>query len=191
MEIVPVEDDHSVQVSLKDMSIYSYLPRPISYQQRIEIRAITDDLLARNIIKSSTSPCARIVPVRKRNGSLRLCVDLRPFNQRVNKQRCPFPLVKDCLTRLKNKSVFTTLHLKEGFHNIKIYPDHTHYFSFATLDGQFEFNRLPFGYCEAPAEFYKCLMYILQPYIRCDLVITYMDDILIALRPLLKKIYNS
>lgn len=53
------------------------------------------------------------------------------------------------------------------------------YFSFATPDGQFEYKRLPFGYCEAPAEFQKRLIQILNPFIREDKVIIYIDDVLI------------
>ncbi|CAL1683231.1 unnamed protein product [Lasius platythorax] len=77
--------------------------------------------------------------------NLRLCVDLRSLNSRVVKQKYPFPLIKDCLSRLSNKSVFTLLNLEDGFHHIKIHPDHTKFFLFATPDGQFEFTRLPFG----------------------------------------------
>lgn len=99
-----------------------------------------------------------LVPVRKRNGKLRLCVDLRPLNNRVEKQKYPFPLIEDCLTRLGNKSVFNLLDLKDSFHHIKVHPDHTKYFAFATPDGQFEYTRLPFGYCESPAEFQKRLI---------------------------------
>lgn len=69
--------------------------------------------------------------------------------------------------------------LKDGFHLIKIHPDSTKYFSFATPDGQYKYLRLPFGYCEAPAEFQRRLNYILQPLIREDKIILYMDDILI------------
>ncbi|XP_011686386.1 PREDICTED: zinc finger BED domain-containing protein 1-like [Wasmannia auropunctata] len=69
--IVPVEDDYSVKVSLKDHSTYAYAPRRFAWAEREQIRAITDDLLERDIIQYSTSPyCARVVPVRKRNGTL-------------------------------------------------------------------------------------------------------------------------
>jgi len=60
---------------------------------------------------------------------------------------------------------------------IKIYPDHNKYFSFAIPDGQFEYLRLPFGFCEAPVEFQKRLVMILNFLIRQ--VIVYIDDILI------------
>lgn len=165
---------------MKDDSVFAYTPRRFAYKEKIQIREITDDLLAKNIIKESHSPyCARIVPIKKKNGSIRLCVGLRSLNSRTVKQKYPFLIIEDCLTQLNDKSVFTLLDLKDGFHQIKIYPDHTKYFAFATPDGQYEFLRLHFGFCEAPAEFQKRLVTILQLLIRKDKVIIYIDDILI------------
>jgi len=101
------------------------------------------------------------------------------LNTRVVKQKYPFPLIEDCLARLSSKSVFSLLDLKDGFHHIKIHPEHTKYFAFAISDGQFEYLRLPFGFCEAPAEFQRRIVQILQHFIREDKVIVYIDDILI------------
>jgi len=75
--------------------------------------------------------------------------------------------------------VFTLLDLKDGFHQIKVEDDSIKYFSFATPDGQFEYLYLPFGYAEAPAEFQKRLLHVLQPLIREDKVVVYIDDVLI------------
>lgn len=110
---------------------------------------------------------------------MRLYVDLRPLNDRTIKQKYPFPMIEDCLARLSNKSVFISLDLKNGFHNIKLYPDAIHYFSFVTPDDPFEFTRLSFGFCETPTEFQKRLIQILQPLIREDKVVIYIDDMLI------------
>lgn len=107
-------------------------------------------------------------------------MNLRPLNSRVEKQKYPFPIIEDCLSRLANKKFFTLLDLKDGFHQIAVHEDSTKYFSFATPDGQYEFKRLPFGYCEAPAEFQKRIVQILNPLIREDKVIVYIDDILIV-----------
>lgn len=96
--------------------------------------------------------------MRKKN-TLRLCVDLRPLNERVHKQK--YPIIEECLAHLGSKKVFTLLDLKESFHQIKLHTDRTKYFSFATPDGQFKYTKLPFGYCEAPAEFQKYLVLIL------------------------------
>lgn len=180
-DILPVEDDYSVQVRLKDQSIYAYAPRKFAYVERQQIREIIDDLLNRDIIQPSVSSyCARVVPVKKKTGQIRLCIDLRPLNSRVQKQKFPFPVIEECLSRLGNKSVFTLLDLKDSFHQIKVHKDSRKYFSFATPDGQYEFKRLPFGFSEAPAEFQKRLIQILNPLIRENKVLVYIDDILIA-----------
>jgi len=107
-----------------------------------------------------------------------MCVDLRLLNSRIHKQKYPFPVIEDCLA-LSNKSVFTLLNLKDSFHQIKIADDSTKYFAFATPDGQYEYKYLPFGYAETPAEFQKRLLHVLQPLVREDKVIVYMDDVLI------------
>lgn len=179
-EIECVNDDYAVTVKLKDDSVYAFAPRRFAYAERLEIRNIVDDLLQRDIIRPSVSPyCARVILVRKRSGKSRLCVDLRPLNSRVVKQKYPFPIIEDCLSRLSGKQVFTLLDLKDSFHQIKIHDEHTKYFAFATPDGQYEFKRLPFRYSEAPAEFQKRLFQILDPLIRAEKVIVYIDDVLI------------
>jgi len=75
-DIETVNDDYAVSVCLKDESVYAYAPRRFAYCERLKLRNITDDLLARGIIKPSMSPyCARVVPIRKKDGRMRLCVD--------------------------------------------------------------------------------------------------------------------
>lgn len=180
-DVTTINDDYAVRVNLRDRSIYAYALRRFTLEEKRQIREIVDDLLKRGIIKPSNSPyCARLVPVRKRNSTLRLCVDLRPLNNRVIKQKFPFPLIEDCIANLGNKSVFTVLDLKDGFHHIKVHAEDTKYFSFATSDGQYEYNYLPFGFSESPAEFQKRLINILQPLIQQNKVIVYVDDIMIA-----------
>jgi len=71
----------------------------------------------------------------------------------------PFPVIEDCLAQLGDKSIFTLLDFKDGFHQIKIHPDQTKYFLFAISDSQHEYLRLSFSSCEAPAEFQKRLLW--------------------------------
>ena len=91
------------------------------------------------------------------------------------KQKYSFPVIEDYLSRIANKSVFTLLDLKESFHAIPIFPEFIKYFSFATLDGQYEYVKLPFEY----SEFQKRLLRVLGSLIRQDEVLVYVDDILI------------
>ena len=78
---------------------------------------------------------------------------LSPLNQRVLKQKYPFPIIEDNIALLGNKSVFILLDLRDGFYQVKVDEDHTKYFLFATHEGQYEYIRLPFDFCEVPIEF--------------------------------------
>ncbi|XP_011858869.1 PREDICTED: uncharacterized protein LOC105556393 [Vollenhovia emeryi] len=163
LDIPLVEDGYMAVVNLKDSSTYAYAPRRFAHAERLQIREITDDLLKRGIISESRSPyCARVVPIRKKDGRMRLCVDLRPLNSRVEKQKYPFPLIEDCLSRLSRKKVFTLLDLRDGFHQIRVHPESTKYFSFATPDGQYEYLKLPF--VKENLETLKEVMIILKKY---------------------------
>jgi len=75
--------------------------------------------------------------------------------------------------------VFTVLDLKDSFHQIRVHHDLTKFFAFVTPDGQYEFKRVPFGYSEAPAKFQKRLIQILNPLIREEKIMMYIDDVLI------------
>lgn len=180
MPVKKINDNYYVSVYLKDHSLYRYAPRRMSIFEKNELQKIIDDLSERSIIKPSISPyCARVVLVSRRNGKRRMCVDLRPLNQRIHPQKYPFPIIEDHLDKLHGKKIFTKLDLKDGFHQIAIHPDHTKYFSFATPSGQYEFIKMPFGYSEAPAEFQKRILQIFNDFIRSGKILVYIDDILI------------
>ncbi|XP_011699701.1 PREDICTED: uncharacterized protein K02A2.6-like, partial [Wasmannia auropunctata] len=118
--------------------------------------------------------------VEKRNEQKRMCVDLRPLNQRIYPQKYPFPIIEDQINQLQGKCVYSKLDLKDGFHQIDIHPEDTKYFAFSVPHGQFEYIKMPFGYSEAPAKFQKRIYHILDPLIRSEKILVYMDDILIA-----------
>lgn len=181
LEIEPVNDGYCARVFLKDESLFWFNPRRMSVQERKELEEIIDDLLKREIIKTSISLyCSRVVLVPKRNGKSRMCVDLRPLNQRIHRQKYPFPIMEDQLDKLYGKKIFTKLDLKNGFHQILIHPESTKFFAFATPNGQYEYTKLPFGFSESPAEFQKWILDIFKELVRNNKVQIYIDDILIA-----------
>lgn len=102
-----------------------------------------------------------------------MCVDLCPLNQRIHKQKFPFPIIEDQINSLQGKKVFTVLDLKDGFHQIDVHPDDTKYFSFAVPNGQFEYVKLPFGFADAPAEFQKRILQVFQPLIKEEKILIY------------------
>jgi len=151
----------------------------VTHSERLQLRAITDDFLAREIIKPSVSPiCARVVSVRKRSGELRLCVDLRLLNARVERQRYSFPIIEECLSHLANKKVFTLLDLRDSFHQIHVHPDSTSSISRSRPQMGNSSSQGYSSVTESPAKFQKRLQ-VLQPFIRKDKILVYIDDVLI------------
>ena len=143
IDIPIIENDYSIKWTYGMIRFMYMHQEDLHYRNASKLDM--DDLLDWIIQVSSSPYCARIISVKKRNGDLRLCVDLRLLNARIQKQKYPISLVEDCLAKLTNKSVFTLLNLKDDFHQIKVHPNSTKYFPFATPDAQYEYafiNRI-------------------------------------------------
>lgn len=112
------------------------MPRRLSYYEKNELRKITDELLANNIIRPSESPYASaVVLVKKKNGDIRKCVDYRPLNRLTVRDNFPLPLIEDCVEYLGGKKYFYTLDLRNGFFHVKMSLDSIKYTSFVTPYG--------------------------------------------------------
>lgn len=108
-----------------------------------------------------------------------MVVDYRKLNEVTIKDRCPLPLIEDLLDRLTDNSVFTTLDLKAGYHQIRMSNFSKKYTAFITPDGLYHYNRMPFGLSNAPAVFQRAINLALGPIIY-DYALVYLDDILIV-----------
>ena len=111
-------------------------------------------MLNSNIITPSTSPWASpVVLVQKKDGSLRFCVDYRKVNAVTRIDAYPLPRVDDTLDTLACYKWFTTLDLLSGYWQVEVDEKDREKTAFTTSDGLFEFTRMPFGLCNAPATF--------------------------------------
>ncbi|XP_008179909.1 uncharacterized protein LOC103308399 [Acyrthosiphon pisum] len=117
--------DFDMKIILKHEQPITFRPRRLSYSEQRDLRVIIDELLTEGIIRESNSPYSSpIVLVRKKSGGYRLCVDYRELNKITIKDNFPTPLIDDQLDRLKNKKIFTSLDLKNGFHHDKSGKSH-------------------------------------------------------------------
>lgn len=94
-----------------------------------------DDLLRKGIIRPSNSPFAfNVVPVPKKDGTRRVCIDYRPLNKKMIRDSFPLPIIDDCLERMEGMQYFSSLDLKSGFHQIKMAEDSIQYTAFVNMN---------------------------------------------------------
>ena len=128
--------------------------RRIPSGQREEARKLVQEMLKRDIIQPSSSPWSSpIVLVRKKDGSLRFCVDYRKVNAVTKKDAYPLPRVDETLDTLSGSQWFSTLDLLSGYWQVEMSPTDREKTAFSTPEGLYEFKVMPFGLCNAPSNF--------------------------------------
>jgi RNase H-like domain found in reverse transcriptase/Reverse transcriptase (RNA-dependent DNA polymerase)/Integrase zinc binding domain/Chromo (CHRromatin Organisation MOdifier) domain/Integrase core domain len=180
VEILPPHrpTDHAI-----DLEPGSKLPHGriynLSETELKALKAYIETNLAKGFITRSTSPAASpILFVKKKDGSLRLCVDYRELNKQTIKNRYPLPLISEMLDRISGARIFTKLDLRDAYNLIRIRKGDEYKTAFRTRYGQFEYRVMPFGLTNAPATFQAYMDECLGPYLD-DFAICYLDDILI------------
>lgn len=168
---------HRIQLSDDQPIAQPY--RRIPPSQFEEVKNHIQDLLHKGIIKESTSPyAAPIVVVRKKDSSIRLCVDYRKLNLKTVRDAFPLPRIDESLDALLGAKYFTTLDLASGYHQIAMHPDDQHKTAFSTPFGLYEFTRMPFGLCNSPATFQRLMQNIFNDSV-FQILLVYLDDLII------------
>ncbi|GFV98153.1 retrovirus-related Pol polyprotein from transposon 412 [Trichonephila clavipes] len=101
------------------------------------------------------------------------------LNQKLVKNKFPLPLIEDVLDTLQEAKVYSTLDLRNGFFHVDVDEDCRKYSSFIVPEGQFEFNKVPFGLSTSPGVFQRYVSSIFRDLTRKGNVISYLDDLVI------------
>ena len=151
----------------------------LSQMELRELKKQLDQLLAEGKISPSTSPYgAPVLFVKKKDGTLRMCIDYRALNSQTVKNRYALPRIDELLDRLHDAKIFTKLDLTSGYYQIAITPSDRYKTAFRTRYGHYEFNVMPFGLTNAPATFQTLMNEIFRDLLDVC-VIVYLDDILV------------
>lgn len=127
-------------------------------------------------MEAPTEWCAGMVVVPKKQGSVRICVDLKPLNESVLREIHPLPTVEDLLAQMRGAKIFSKLDANSGFWQIPLAESSRLLTTFITPYGRYCFNVLPFGISSAPEYFQKQMNRVL-----CGLdgVLCLIDDVLV------------
>ena len=168
---------HSVETG--DNAPISQSVRPTAPADRAVVREEVQKMLESGAIRHSRSPWASpIVLVRKKDGSVRFCVDYRRLNDITKKDVHPLPRTSDMLESLAGAKIFTTLDAASGYWQIPMKASDVEKTAFVCSEGLYEFTVMPFGLCNAPAT-YQRVMNLLLAGLTWQSCLVYIDDILI------------
>ena len=147
---------------------------------RREEMAQVQQMLSSGVIRPSNSPWASpVVMVKKKDGSLRFCVDFRQLNAARVKDAHPIPSIDDLLDALHGTRWYSTLDLKSGYWQVPIQERDKEKTAFRTSSSQlFEFNQVPFGLCNAPATFSRLMNRFLTG-LHWETCLFYLDNIIV------------
>jgi hypothetical protein len=149
----------------------------LSQPEMAELKKQITELLAKGYIEPSTSNFGSpVLFVRKKDGSLRMCIDYRAVNKLTVKNKYPLPRIDDILDCINGSTVFSSIDLRSGYYQIEIHPDDVPKTAFRTPFGSFQFKCLAFGMSNAPSSFQNVMNDIFREYIG-DFLVVYLDDL--------------
>ena len=160
-------------------SLISMTPHRMEPIELQELRVQLHELLDKGFIKPSTSPWgAPVLFVKKKEKTLRLCINYRQLNRVTIKNRYPLPRIDDLFDQLRGARVYSKIYLHTGYHQLRVREIDIPKTLVRTCYGHFEFTVMPFGLTKAPAAFMDLMHKVFQPYLD-QFFVVFVDDILI------------
>ena len=144
-----------------------------------ELKAKLEELLSKGFIRPSISPWgAPVLFVKKKDGSLQLCIDYRKLNRVTILNQYPLPRIDELFDQLQGSRVYSKIDLRSGYHQLRVQKSDVPKTSFRTRYEHYEFLVIPFCLSNAPVAFMDLMNRVFHPYLD-RFVIVFIDDILV------------
>ncbi|XP_057985426.1 uncharacterized protein LOC110653506 [Hevea brasiliensis] len=183
-ELPPKRDvDHSIELlpGAKPPSGVPYRMAPLELE---ELKWQLKEFLEARFIQPSKTPYgAPVLFQRKKDGSLRMCIDYRALNKVTVKNKYPIPHISDLFDRLGAARWFSKLDLRSGYYQVRIAKGDEPKMACVTRYGAYEFRIMPFGLTNAPATFCTLMNQVYHQFFD-HFVVVYLDDIVVYSRTL-------
>ncbi|MGL4849428.1 MAG: reverse transcriptase domain-containing protein, partial [Clostridium sp.] len=170
--------EHAIELTA-DFSYVKNFTRKRSPQDHELIREKVNEFLSKGLIEESragyTSP---VTLVRKKDSSIRFCIDYRRLNAITKKEIYPIPLVEETLDCIGSAKFFSVLDLESGYHQVNVKLEDRYKTAFKTREGTFQWIKMPFGLTNAPFTFQRLMNSVFKKQLY-RFVLVYLDDILI------------
>ena len=171
-----VDSNIELHPGTSPISMTSHRMVPVKLQ---ELKVQLQDLLDKWFIRPSTSPWgAPVLFAKKKDKTLRLCIDYQQLNRVTIKNRYPLPRIDVLFDQFRGAQVYSKIDLRTGYHQLRVRETDIPKTAFRTRYGHFEFTVMPFGLTNAPAAFMDLMHRVFPPYLD-QFAIVFMDDILI------------
>ncbi|KAH9668328.1 hypothetical protein KPL70_021370 [Citrus sinensis] len=182
--IVATEDlkkDHFMQGLCKDLAkdLKVVRVRDASFNELID-RALELPQFQRR--RPSHLPWgAPVLFVKKKDGSMQMCINYRELNKVTIKNKYLLPRIDDLSNQLQGVAVFSKIDLRSGYHQLRIREEEIPKTAFRTRYGHYEFVVMPFGLTNAPAAFMDLMNKVFKDYLD-KFIVVFIDDILVYSR---------
>ncbi|KAA0033475.1 pol protein [Cucumis melo var. makuwa] len=172
------EVEFAIELELGTVPI-SRAPYRMAPAELKELKVQLQELLNKGFIRPSVSPWGvPVLFVKKKDGSMRLCIDYRELNKVTVKNRYPLPRIDDLFDQLQGATVFSKIDLRSGYHQLRIKDGDVPKIAFRSRYGHYEFIVMSFGLTNAPAVFMDLMNIVFREFLD-TFVIVFIDDILI------------
>nr|GEX26524.1 putative reverse transcriptase domain-containing protein [Tanacetum cinerariifolium] len=139
---------------------------PPEREVKFELKEQLQELLDLGFIRPSVSLWgAPVLSMKKKDGSMRLCIDYRDLNRVTIKNSYPLPRIDDLFDQLQGAKFFSKTDLKSGYHQLRVKEHDIPKTAFHTRYGHYEFLVMPFGLTNALAVFMDLMNRIFHEYL--------------------------